>query len=104
DEVGELTPAAQAKMLRVLQDQQFERVGGNTTVRTEARVLAATNADLDQMVTNGRFRRDLYYRLRVVTIRVPPHPSDIQPTRSDDGDERCVKVGSGVVVCQKVPK
>jgi two-component system nitrogen regulation response regulator GlnG len=72
DEIGELSAAAQAKLLRVLQDQQFERVGGNQTVRTEARVLAATNADLDRMVTEGRFRKDLYYRLRGVTIRVPP--------------------------------
>jgi two-component system nitrogen regulation response regulator GlnG len=72
DEVGELTPAAQAKMLRVLQEQQFERVGGSQTVRTEVRVLAATNADLEQMVADGRFRRDLYYRFRGVTIRVPP--------------------------------
>jgi two-component system nitrogen regulation response regulator GlnG len=56
----------------VWQDQQFERVGGSQTVRTEARVLAATNADLDRMVAEGRFRKDLYYRLRGVTIHIPP--------------------------------
>jgi two-component system, NtrC family, nitrogen regulation response regulator GlnG len=72
DEVGELSQMAQSKMLRVLQDQQFERVGGNQTVHTEARVLAATNADLEVMVADGRFRKDLYYRLRGVTLRVPP--------------------------------
>jgi two-component system nitrogen regulation response regulator GlnG len=72
DEVGELIPPAQAKLLRVLQDRQFERVGGSQPVRAEARVLAATNADLERMVAAGRFRKDLYYRLRDVTLRVPP--------------------------------
>ena len=71
DEIGELSPAAQARLLRVLQDQQVERPGGES-VRTEVRVLAATNADLDGAVAAGRFRKDLYYRLRGVTIRVPP--------------------------------
>lgn len=72
DEVGELTPAVQAKMLRVLQDQRFERLGGTETVHTDVRILAATNADLSRQVDAGLFRMDLFYRLRVVTIRVPP--------------------------------
>jgi two-component system nitrogen regulation response regulator GlnG len=72
DEVGEMSPAVQAKMLRVLQDQAFERVGGNETVRTDVRLIAATNADLSHRVDSGAFRADLFYRLRVVTIRVPP--------------------------------
>jgi two-component system nitrogen regulation response regulator GlnG len=72
DEIGDMSAALQAKMLRVLQDQQFQRVGSNETIRTQARVLAATNHDLDKLVEQGRFRKDLYYRLKVVTLRVPP--------------------------------
>jgi two-component system nitrogen regulation response regulator GlnG len=72
DEIGDMAPALQAKMLRVLQEQRFERVGGNETLQTQVRVLTATNHDLEKLVTEGRFRKDLYYRLNVVTIRVPP--------------------------------
>jgi two-component system nitrogen regulation response regulator GlnG len=72
DEIGDMTPSLQAKMLRVLQEQRFERVGGNETVQTQARILAATNQDLDRLVAQGRFRKDLYYRLKVFTITVPP--------------------------------
>jgi two-component system nitrogen regulation response regulator GlnG len=71
DEIGDMPPSIQAKILRVLQDQRFERVGGNETVVTQVRVLAATNQDLPKLVTVGRFRKDLYYRLNDVTIRVP---------------------------------
>jgi transcriptional regulator with GAF, ATPase, and Fis domain len=72
DEVGDMTPLTQAKMLRLLQEQRFERLGGNETVTTDVRVLAATNQDLETLVTQGRFRQDLYYRLGVFTIRLPP--------------------------------
>src|SRR5581483_3294481 len=72
DEIGDMAPALQAKMLRVLQEQRFERVGGHETIQTRVRVLAATNYDLAQLVEAGRFRKDLYYRLNVVAIRVPP--------------------------------
>jgi two-component system, NtrC family, nitrogen regulation response regulator GlnG len=72
DEIGDMAPALQAKMLRVLQEQRFERLGGNETVQTHVRVLAATNHDLDKGVSDGTFRKDLYYRLKVVTICVPP--------------------------------
>jgi DNA-binding NtrC family response regulator len=72
DEIGDMTPPLQAKMLRVLQEQRFERVGGNETVQTQARILAATNQDLEKLVAEGRFRKDLYYRLKVLTIQVPP--------------------------------
>jgi two-component system nitrogen regulation response regulator GlnG len=72
DEIGDMSPALQAKMLRVLQDQRFERVGGNETRQTQVRVLAATNKDLETEVAAGRFRKDLYYRLKVTTISVPP--------------------------------
>jgi two-component system, NtrC family, response regulator AtoC len=72
DEVGELTPAAQKKLLRVLQEGEFERVGGSVTVKVDVRVVAATNRDLLQEVAEGHFREDLYYRLNVVHIHMPP--------------------------------
>jgi two-component system nitrogen regulation response regulator GlnG len=72
DEIGDMTPSLQAKMLRVLQDQRFERVGSNETLQTRVRVLAATNHDLDRLVEEDRFRKDLFYRLKVITIQVPP--------------------------------
>jgi len=72
DEVGDMTPLTQAKVLRVLQEQTFERVGGNETVQTDVRVIAATNRDLEKMVPKGRFRADLYYRLSVFAIALPP--------------------------------
>jgi two-component system nitrogen regulation response regulator GlnG len=72
DEIGDMTPALQAKILRVLQDQRFERLGGNETLQTGVRVLAATNQDLPQLMAEGRFRKDLFYRLNTVTIQVPP--------------------------------
>jgi two-component system nitrogen regulation response regulator GlnG len=72
DEIGDMPPALQAKMLRVLQEQRFERVGGNEVLQTQVRVLAATNQDLDKLTAEQRFRKDLLYRLKTVTIRVPP--------------------------------
>jgi len=72
DEVGDMPPAMQAKVLRVLQEGEFERVGGAATLRCEVRVIAATNKDLQAEVTAGRFREDLYYRLAVVPVHVPP--------------------------------
>ncbi len=72
DEIGDMSLAVQAKMLRVLQDQRFERVGGNRTVQTDVRLIAATNQDLEGLVNAGKFRADLYYRLKVATVRVPP--------------------------------
>jgi DNA-binding NtrC family response regulator len=72
DEVGDMPPAMQAKVLRVLQEGEFERVGGHQTLRCDARVIAATNKELQAEVAAGRFREDLYYRLAVVPIHVPP--------------------------------
>jgi transcriptional regulator with PAS, ATPase and Fis domain len=72
DEIGEIAPPVQAKLLRVLQEQELERVGGRTTLRVDVRVVAATNQSLEERVAQGRFREDLYDQLRVVTVRVPP--------------------------------
>jgi two-component system nitrogen regulation response regulator GlnG len=72
DEIGDMPLAVQAKILRFLQEQTFERVGGGKPIRTRVRVLAATNHNLDQLIAAGRFRSDLYYRLKEITIRVPP--------------------------------
>jgi two-component system nitrogen regulation response regulator NtrX len=72
DEIGDMPLETQAKVLRVLQEQAFERVGGNKTVKTDVRVVAATHRDLEAEVARGRYRADLYYRLRVIEIIVPP--------------------------------
>jgi two-component system NtrC family response regulator len=80
DEVGEMSQALQVKLLRVLQEWEFERVGGSRTIKVDVRVLAASNRDLKQAVAEGRFREDLFYRLNVVHIHVPPlreRPGDI---------------------------
>jgi Nif-specific regulatory protein len=72
DEVGELAPALQAKLLRVLQEHEFERVGGTKPIKVDIRVIAATNRDLEEAIKDGSFRRDLYYRLNVVSVELPP--------------------------------
>jgi DNA-binding NtrC family response regulator len=72
DEIGELPLEMQVKLLRVLEQREFMRVGGTETIKVDIRLLAATNADLEQAVEHGRFRSDLYYRLKVVTLRIPP--------------------------------
>jgi two-component system nitrogen regulation response regulator GlnG len=72
DEVADMAPLTQSKMLRLLQEQRFERLGGNETIQTDVRILAATNQDLEGLVAQGRFRQDLYYRLGGFTIRLPP--------------------------------
>jgi two-component system response regulator AtoC len=80
DEIGDMTPLTQTKVLRVLQDQQFERVGGNETIQTNVRLIAATNRNLTEMLERGTFRSDLYYRLNVYTIHLPPlreRPGDL---------------------------
>jgi len=80
DEIGELSPEAQAKLLRAIEAKEIERVGGNKPIKVDVRVLAATNRDLAKEVREGRFREDLYFRLNVIPMMVPPlreHPGDI---------------------------
>jgi DNA-binding NtrC family response regulator len=82
DEVAALAAAVQSKLLRVLEERTFERLGGTETIRIEARLIALTNTDLERAVAAGRFREDLYFRLNVVTLHVPPlraRPADIVP-------------------------
>ena len=72
DEIGELAPALQVKLLRVLQEKEFERVGGIKTIKVDVRIIAATNKDLEKAVSEGMFREDLYYRLNVIPLHLPP--------------------------------
>ena len=82
DEVGDMSMSTQAKVLRLLQEGEFERLGGTETIRVEVRILAATNKNLEKEVEAGRFREDLYYRLKVISIELPPlreRPDDVPP-------------------------
>ncbi|WP_454017943.1 nif-specific transcriptional activator NifA [Azospirillum sp. Marseille-Q6669] len=72
DEIGDISPNFQAKLLRVLQEQEFERVGGSKTIKTDVRLICATNLNLEEAVGHGKFRADLYFRINVVTIHLPP--------------------------------
>lgn len=72
DEIGDISPAMQVKLLRVLQEGEFERVGGTKTIKTDVRVIAATNKDIDKLIENDMFREDLFYRLNVLNIHLPP--------------------------------
>ncbi|NQT85122.1 sigma-54-dependent Fis family transcriptional regulator, partial [bacterium] len=72
DEIGDLSPTTQIKLLRVLQEREFERVGGAETIKTNVRLITATNRDLEALIVDGAFRDDLYYRLNVFPIHVPP--------------------------------
>jgi Nif-specific regulatory protein len=72
DEIGDITPSLQVKLLRILQEQEFERVGGNKTIKTNVRLVAATNRNLEEMVRKGEFREDLFYRLNVIPLTLPP--------------------------------
>jgi two-component system response regulator FlrC len=95
DEVGEMSPSAQAKFLRVLQEREFQRLGGTRVLKADVRVVAATNRDLPRAIANGQFREDLYYRLHVFAIRLPPlreRPGDILPL----GEAFLTEIGRGL--------
>ncbi|MEO6847580.1 MAG: sigma 54-interacting transcriptional regulator, partial [Chthoniobacterales bacterium] len=72
DEIGEIDPTTQVKILRVLGEREFERLGSSKTIKTDVRIVAATNKDLSQLVAEGKFREDLFFRLNVVQLRMPP--------------------------------
>ena len=97
DEIGELAPSLQVKLLRVLQEREFERVGGNRPIRVDIRLIAATNRNLEEAVRTGEFRQDLYFRLNVVSLTMPPlreHKEDIPLLVGFFVDKYCKKCGS----------
>jgi DNA-binding NtrC family response regulator len=105
DEVAALSPATQSKLLRVLEERQFERLGGTETITITARLIALTNADLARLVSDGQFREDLFFRLSVLTIPVPPlraRPADILPL-ADALLERAARVHGRVGVAFSDP-
>ena len=98
DEIGDTSLETQAKLLRVLQEKRFERIGGNQSLAVDVRIIAATNQDLEAMVTDGRFREDLYYRVKVVEVRLPPlreRPEDIPALVIHFLNEACDRFGTG---------
>jgi Nif-specific regulatory protein len=106
DEIGDVSPAFQAKLLRVLQEREFERVGGNRPIKIDVRFIFATNRYLEKMVAAGTFRGDLYYRINVVSICLPPlreHREDIPPLvahfleRFNKENHRKVRVSAGAM-------
>ena len=104
DEIGELPLDLQSKLLRAIQDGEFERVGGNVTLKTDVRLVAATNRRLDEDVRAGRFRQDLWYRLNVFPITVPPlrqRPEDIPLLVTVFVEKHCRKQGKPVLQVSK---
>lgn len=100
DEIGELSPVLQAKLLRVLQQREMERVGGTKTIQLDIRLLAATNRDLEQAVGKGDFRRDLYYRLNVVSLKAPAlreRPEDTLPLAEHFAKKYAAECGRKIV-------
>jgi len=98
DEIGDMSLETQAKLLRAIQEKRFERVGGNQPLAVDVRIIAATNQNLEEMVNSGRFREDLYYRIKVVEVRVPPlreRPEDIAPLALHFLEEACKSFGAG---------
>ncbi len=104
DEIGEMSPLLQAKLLHILQDGEYARLGGTRPLRSEARILAATNKRLQELVAAGAFREDLYFRLNVITIEVPPlreRPEDILPLCRRFVERYRVKYNSSI---QELPR
>jgi Nif-specific regulatory protein len=98
DEVGSISPEGQMKLLRVLQDREFERLGGSETIRVNVRIIAATNEDLEKAIAGGKFREDLYYRLKVIEITAPPlreRASDIPALIAHFLEEHSARGGRG---------
>ncbi|MGB8718256.1 MAG: sigma 54-interacting transcriptional regulator, partial [Desulfobacterales bacterium] len=86
DEIGDMAPSVQAKLLRFIQDKEYERLGESKVRKADVRIIAATNADLEKRVAEGRFREDLFYRLNVICLTIPPlreRPDDIMPLAMD---------------------
>jgi transcriptional regulator with PAS, ATPase and Fis domain len=99
DEVGDIRESPQAKLLRVLQEHEFERVGGTKPIRVDIRVIAATNRNLEDAVKNSRFREDLYYRLNVVRLRLPPlreRPEDVPALAAHFLRKYCAETGKAI--------
>ena len=99
DEIGDLKPRLQAKLLRVLQEREFERVGGTKSIRVDLRFVAATNRRLDRAIREGLFREDLYYRLNVITVLLPPlrdRPEDIAPLTNHFLAQYCGRLGKRI--------
>jgi DNA-binding NtrC family response regulator len=99
DEIGDMPPSLQAKLLRVLQEREFQRLGSSDNVRVDVRVIAATNVDLAERLRQGKFREDLYYRLNVVPIHLPPlreRPADVPPLALHFTDRICRDEGIAV--------
>ncbi len=97
DEIGDMSLETQAKLLRVIQEKRFERIGGNQSLVADVRIIAATNQNLEAMAADGRFREDLYYRIKVVEVRVPPlreRREDIAPLAMHFLDEACKQFGT----------
>ena len=84
DEIGELTPSLQVKLLRVLQEREFERVGGTQTIKVDLRLIAATNKNLEEAIESGEFSQDLFYRLNVVSFEMPTASREKRRHRSTD--------------------
>ena len=96
DEIGDMNPTTQAKLLRVLEEQEMERVGGERTIRLDVRIFSSTNQDLEQRIAEGEFRQDLYHRLKVVPIHVPPlrdRPGDAALLAEHYLDHFCLAMG-----------
>jgi len=97
DEIGDMSLETQAKLLRVIQEKRFERIGGNQPLVADVRIVAATNQNLEAMAADGRFREDLYYRIKVVEVRIPPlreRRADIAPMALHFLDEACKQFGA----------